>query len=203
MFVPEGKKTLNSQTMHKKLLSIVLLLATAAGVAAAQDGQRYGIKSGILTQRSEMGETTVYFDDYGAREAQQMKMNFMGMETEMTILRKDGKVYMINTTEKQVQEMPAGGMGGADINFLALTDAVKSANKIKEAGKETILGRECTKYTMESSQMGMTMAQTVWVWKGITLKSLTDGGQFQFGNEAVKLEENAEIPASVFEIPKF
>ena len=189
--------------MHKKFLTLILLLATAAGVATAQNGQRYGIKSGILTQKSEMGETTVYFDNYGALEAQKMKMNFMGNEMDMTILRKDGKTYMINASEKQVQEMPDGGMGGNSINFLNLTDADWTANKIKEAGKETILGKECTKYTMEASQMGMTMTQTVWVWQGIALKTLTDGGQFTFGNEAVKLEENVEIPASVFEIPKF
>ena len=189
--------------MHKKFLTLILLLATAAGVATAQNGQRYGIKSGILTQKSEMGETTVYFDNYGALEAQKMKMNFMGNEMDMTILRKDGKTYMINASEKQVQEMPDGGMGGNSINFLNLTDADRTANKIKETGKETILGKECTKYTMEASQMGMTMTQTVWVWQGIALKTLTDGGQFTFGNEAVKLEENVEIPASVFEIPKF
>ncbi len=193
----------NLKTMHKKFLTLILLLATAAGVATAQNGQRYGIKSGILTQKSEMGETTVYFDNYGALEAQKMKMNFMGNEMDMTILRKDGKTYMINASEKQVQEMPDGGMGGNSINFLNLTDADRAANKIKEAGKETILGKECTKYTMEASQMGMTMTQTVWVWQGIALKTLTDGGQFTFGNEAVKLEENVEIPASVFEIPKF
>ena len=185
--------------MKTKFICVALLLAAAAGVAMGQDGKRYGIKSGILTQTSEMGETTVYF----AVEAQKMKMDFMGNAMEMTILRKDGKTYMINAAEKQVQEMPAGGMGGADINFLNLTDQVKAANKIKEAGKETILGRECTKYTMESSQMGMTMSQTVWVWNGIVLKSLTDGGQFQFGNTATKLEENANIPASTFDIPKF
>ena len=189
--------------MKRKIITLFLLLATAAGVAMAQDGQRYGVKSGILTQKSEMGETTIYFDNYGALEAQKMKMNFMGNEMDMTILRKDGKTYMINASEKQVQEMPDGGMGGNSINFLNLTDAVKSANKIKEVGKETILGKECTKYTMEASQMGMTMTQTVWVWEGIAFKTLTDGGQFTFGNEAVKFEENVEIPASVFEIPKF
>ena len=149
--------------MKRKIITLFLLLATAAGVATAQDGHRYGIKSGIVTMKSEMGETTVYFDNYGALEAQKMKMNFMGMNTEMTIIRKDGK-----------------------------TDMVK-----------TILGRECTKYTMESSQMGMTMKQTVWVWKGIALKTLSDGGQFQFGNEATKIEENASIPASTFDVPKF
>lgn len=188
--------------MNKKIITLVLLLASAAGVAMAQN--RYGIKSGILTQKSEMGETTIYFDNYGALEAQKMNMNFMGNAMEMTIIRKDGKTWMVNQTEKQVQEMPAGGgMGGSDINFLNLTDAVKSANKIKEAGKEKILGKECTKYTLTSSQMGMDMNQTVWVWQGIVLKSLTDGGQFQFGNEATKLEENVAIPASTFEVPKF
>ena len=202
MFASENETTKYHFTMHKKLISLVLLLASVAGVASAQN--RYGIKSGILTQKSEMGETTIYFDNYGALEAQKMKMNFMGNEMEMSIIRKDGKTYMVNVAEKQVQEMPAGGMmGGSDINFLNLTDAVKSANKIKEAGKETILGKECTKYTMEAEQMGMAMSQTVWVWNGITLKSLTDGGQFQFGNEAVKFEENATIPASTFDIPKF
>ena len=202
MFASYNETTKTIFTMHKKLISLVLLLASVAGVASAQN--RYGIKSGILTQKSEMGETTIYFDNYGALEAQKMKMNFMGNEMEMSIIRKDGKTYMVNVAEKQVQEMPAGGMmGGSDINFLNLTDAVKSANKIKEAGKETILGKECTKYTMEAEQMGMTMSQTVWVWNGIALKSLTDGGQFQFGNEAVKFEENATIPASTFDIPKF
>ena len=123
-------------------------------------------------------------------------------------------------------DMPIIGYGGRTVNTLrlwsakavedfnfadfndgsyarAVPDKVKAENKIKEAGKETVLGRECTKYTMESSQMGMTMSQTVWVWNGIVLKSLTDGGQFQFGNTATKLEENATIPASTFDIPKF
>jgi len=186
--------------MKKTLMTFALLLAAAAGVAMAQDGHRYGIKSGILTQKSEMGETTVWFDNYGALEAQKMKMSMFGQETEMTVIRKDGKTYMVNAAEKQVQEMPAQG---ADINFLNLTDAVKSQYKVKEAGKEKVLDRECTKYTLTMDQMGMSMNQTVWIWKGIALKSFTDGGQFQFGNEAVKFEENAEIPASVFEIPKF
>ena len=198
MFAGVSKKLLNAKKMNRKFLTLILLLASMAGVATAQN--RYGVKSGIITQQSQMGETTIYFDNYGALEAQKMKMDFMGSAMEMCIIRKDGKTWMVNYSEKQVQEMPAQG---ADVNFLNLTDAVKSQYKIKEAGKEKVLGRECTKYTMTMDQMGMSMEQTVWVWNGITLKSLTDGGQFQFGNEAVKFEENVEVPASVFEIPKF
>ena len=74
--------------MKTKFICVALLLAAAAGVAMGQDGKRYGIKSGILTQKSEMGETTVYFDNYGAVEAQKMKMDFMG--NAMEILQEGG-----------------------------------------------------------------------------------------------------------------
>lgn len=186
--------------MKKNFLLLALLLTASVGAASAQEAPRYGVKSGIITMESQMGTTTVYFDDFGALEAQKMKMSGFGADMEMTILRRDGKTYMINATEKQVQEMPAMG---ADVNYLKLTDKDKSSYKIKELGKETVLDRECTKYSMETSQMGMSATQTVWVWNGITLKSLTDAGEFQFGSTAVKFEENAEIPASTFDIPKF
>ena len=187
----------------KKYMTVCAALLVAVVALGQAPEKRYGVKSAtvkvVTNMMDQKVESVSYFDDFGAKELTVMEM--MGMK--MTQLSRDGKMYIINSEQKQVQEMPAGGMGGADINFLNLTDQVKAANKIKEAGKETILGRECTKYTMESSQMGMTMSQTVWVWNGIVLKSLTDGGQFQFGNTATKLEENANIPASTFDIPKF
>lgn len=187
----------------KKFFLFAALLLSAAWLANAQDAKRYEIKSGIITMESDMGATTIYFDNYGAVEAQKMKMSMFGADTEMTILSKDGKTFMINAAEKQVQEMPAGGMGGATINFLKLDDKTKADYKIKEEGKEKILGRDCTKYSMEVSQMGQTVKQTVWVWKGIALKTSTDAGQFQFGNTATKIEENAAIPAGTFDVPKF
>ena len=183
----------------KKIVMFVALLLVAGMAAFAQDAKRYEIKSGIITMTSEMGSSTIYFDNYGAVQAQ--KMNMMG--NEMIILNKDGKTYMINPGEKQVQEMPGGGMGGPTINFLALTDKVKADNKIQELGKEKVLDRECTKYSIETSMMGQTMKQTVWVWKGITLKTAMDGGQFSFENAASKFEENAKMPEGIFEVPKY
>lgn len=182
-----------------KKLSMFLAFLLVAVLAANAQEKRYDVKSGIVTMESEMGATTLYFDNYGAVQAQ--KMNMMGMD--MTILNKDGKTYMINPGEKQVQEMPEGGMGGNTINFLNLTDKVKADNKIKELGKEKVLGRECTKYSIEMNMMGQTMQQTVWVYKGITLKTFMDGGQFQMENTATKFEENATIPAGTFDVPKF
>ena len=168
-------------------------------VAATAFGQnRYGIKSGSYkTEMDMMGQTitnTTYFDDFGAKEV--TSMNMMGME--MTTLMKDGKTYMINKGEKSVQEMPAR----ESINYLNLTDEVVAKNKIKETGKETVSGKECTVYTAEISQMGQTAKATVSVWNGFAMKSVIDAGGFAISQKIVEITEGP-VDAALFEVPKF
>ena len=177
------------------LCAVLLVAATAM----AQDGAKvYGIKSGtIKTEMDMMGQTitnTTYFDDYGAKQATSMSM--MGME--MTQISKDGKMYMINKGEKSVQEMP----GRESINYLNLTDEVIAKNKIKEIGKETVAGKECTIYTAEISQMGQTAKATVSVWNGLVMKSSIDMGGFAMTQKVVEVNEGP-VDAALFEIPKF
>ena len=87
----------------KKILTLCAVLLVAATTFA--QAPRYGIKSGTYkTEMDMMGQTitnTVYFDDFGAKEATSMSM--MGME--MTQINKDGKMYLVNKGEKSVQEM--------------------------------------------------------------------------------------------------
>ena len=87
----------------KKIFTFCAVLLVAATTFA--QAPRYGIKSGTYkTEMDMMGQTitnTVYFDDYGAKEATSMSM--MGME--MTQINKDGKMYLVNKGEKSVQEM--------------------------------------------------------------------------------------------------
>ena len=182
----------------KKIFAFCAVLLVAA-TAMAQDGAKvYGIKSGtIKTEMDMMGQTitnTTYFDDYGAKQATSMSM--MGME--MTQISKDGKMYMINKGEKSVQEMPAQ----QSINYLNLTDEVIAKNKIKEIGKETVAGKECTVYTAEISQMGQTAKATVSVWNGIAMKSVIDAGGFSITQKVVEVKEGP-VDAAMFEIPKF
>ena len=177
-------------------LCAVLLVAVTA---MAQDGaKRYGIKSGSFkTEMDMMGQTitqTTYFDDYGAKQA--TAMNMMGME--MTQILKDGKNYLVNKGEKSVQEMP----GQENVNFLNLTDEVIAKNKIKEVGKETVAGKECTNYTLEMSQMGQTAKATVSVWNGIPMKTNIDAGGFNIVTKVVEVKEGP-VDAALFEIPKF
>ena len=179
----------------KKILSICAVLLVAV---TAMGQNRYGIKSGSYkTEMDMMGQVitnTTYFDDYGAKQATSMSM--MGME--MTQINKDGKMYLVNKGEKSVQEMPAQ----QSINYLNLTDEVIAKNKIKETGKETVAGKECTVYTAEISQMGQTAKATVSVWNGIAMKSVIDAGGFGITQKVVEVTEGP-VDAALFEVPKF
>ena len=182
----------------KKIFTICAVMLVAVAAMAQDGAKRYGIKSGSYkTEMDMMGQVitnTTYFDDYGAKEVTSISM--MGME--MSQLRKDGKMYMINKGEKSVQEMPAQ----ESINYLNLTDEVIAKNKIKETGKETVAGKECTVYTAEISQMGQTAKATVSVWNGIAMKSVIDAGGFGITQKVVEVTEGP-VDAALFEVPKF
>ena len=183
----------------KKIFSLCAVLLVAVAAMAQNGTKYYGIKSGtIKVEMDMMGQTipsTIYFDDYGAKQA--TSINMMGME--MTQINKDGKMYLVNKGEKSVQEMP---QQQEQINYLNLTDEIKAKYKIKEVGKETVAGKECTTYTVEVSQMGQTVKTTVSVWNGIAMKTVADAGGFSMSQKVTEVKE-APVDAAIFEIPKF
>jgi hypothetical protein len=154
--------------------------------------------------------TEYYFDNYGLKTAQvQEGGGMMGMGQEgktRTITDKDGATIRINDEAKTATKFPAGGpMGGfgggrAQINWNNLTDQVKKDNNIKELGKETIAGKECTKYSMTTEGFQGPQEQTVWIYKGIQLKNEMSSDFGTFGSTCKKFEEK-DVPASMFEVP--
>jgi len=72
---------------------------------------------------------------------------------------------------------------------------------VKELGKETVAGKDCTKYEVTVFMMGQPQKQTVWVYKGITLKSASSSDFGDMVQTATKIQENVEIPASMFVLP--
>ena len=140
-------------------------------------------------------EQKIYFDDYGAKQA--TVSNFGGRDSRTIVV--DGKNVMINDEEKTAMQMPM--MGAQErVNFCNLTDKEIKKYKVQELGKETVAGKECTKYSVTLFMMGQPQKQTVWVYKGITLKS-TSNSDFAMNQTATKLEENVEVPASMFTVP--
>ena len=187
----------------KKILLIAALCAL--GICAQAQEKLYEVKSGIVTMEVDMmGRKIVreiHFDDYGAKQATISEMRGQKMRG----VEVDGEMLMINDAEKTAMKMPAMGMGGGSnerINFLNTDPKYIKKNKIKVLGSETFLDRECTKYSVALFMMGQVVKQTVWVYKGITLKSsiATDFGEMV--QVATKLEEDVEIPAATFEVPE-
>ena len=183
----------------KYLTTLRSMLLMASTWMMAQDAsKKFGIKSGTITTVSEvMGqkiESKGYFEDYG--NLQSSKANTFGME--ITTILRDGKTYMVNHSAKQVQEMPVQ----ESINYLDLTDEVIAKYKIKEAGTDTVSGKECVKYTLEVSQMGQTAKLTVSVWNGIPMKTISSAGGMNVTATVTEVTEE-EVDASLFEVPTF
>ena len=162
----------------------------------------YEVKSGIVTMEMDMmGRKVVqeiYFDDYGAKQA--TIMEFQGKK--MRAIDVKGENVMIDDENKTATKMPAMGMTNEKINFLDKSEKNIRKNKIKELGTETVAGKECTKYSVAVFVMGQVLKQTVWVYKGITLKSSISTDFGEMGMAATKLVEDVEIPAKTFEVPE-
>ena len=200
--------------MKKMFLAAALMAVVSLANAQAPADAPYGVKSGVYTMSMAFGDnemvTEYYFDNYGLKTAQVSEGGFgmMGGGQQgktRTITAKDGSQIQINDEAKTATKMPSfGGMGfgggRAQINWNKLTDEVKKANNIKELGKETIAGKECTKYSMTTEGFQGPQEQTVWIYKGIQLKNEMSSDFGTFGATCKKFEEK-DVPASMFEVP--
>ena len=182
----------------KKML-IFAVLAAAFCVGAQAQEKLYEVKSGIVTMEMDMmGQTMtqeIYFDDFGAKQA--TVSNFGGNKMRMLVI--DGSNVMVSDDQKTATKMPM--MGAQErVNFCNLTEKESKKYKGQELGKETVAGKECTKYSVTLMMMGQPQKETVWVYKGISLKTTTNS-DFGGNQTATKIQENVEIPASMFTVP--
>lgn len=184
--------------MKRFIVCCLSLLAATTLMLGQNASKKFEIKSGRFTLVSEvMGqkvESKNYFDDYGNLQAS--VTSAFGME--LTTISRDGKTYMVNAAAKQVQEMPVQ----ESVNYLDLTDEVVAKYKIKEVGNETVVGKECVKYTMEVSQMGQTAYITVSVWQGIPMKTVTSVSGTDVAATITEIVEEP-VDAALFTVPSF
>ena len=184
-----------------KRLVILAILAAAFCVGAQAQEKLYTVKSGIVTMEMDMmGQKVtqeVYFDDYGAKQA--TVGNFGGRKSRNIVV--DGSTVMVNDDEKTAMKMPMMGQQER-VNFSNLDEKAIKKYKVKELGTETVAGKECKKYEVTLFMMGQPQKQTVCVYKGITLKSESKSDFGSMNQVATKIQENVEIPASMFVLPE-
>ena len=183
-----------------KRLVILAVLAAAFCVGAQAQEKLYTVKSGIVTMEMDMmGQKVVqeiYFDDYGVKQA--TLSDFGGRKSRNIVV--DGATVMVNDEEKTAMKMPMMGQRET-VNFSNLDEKAIKKYKVKELGTETVAGKECKKYEVTLFMMGQPQKQTVWVYKGITLKSSSSSDFGDMTQTATKIQEDVEIPASMFTLP--
>lgn len=170
--------------------------------------KKYTVKSGIIEMTTDMmGEQkqTIYFDDYGAREATYttISMEMMGQKINSSSVKIDADGWTSEfdpdaKTGKKYRSigMPAGG--APTMNFSELTDKMKEDYKYKELETKQIAGKEAKGMSMEMSGMKM----KTWVWEGIPLYSEVDMGMKKpMILKVTSLQTDVPVPADKFTVP--
>lgn len=183
---------------------------TSADASAAGEAKgKYSVKSGIVTFESEaMGmkmPVTLYFDDYGKKECEEvtMEMEMMGtkVESRNATITKDGFVYTVDLVNKTGNKMKqvASAADLKSMDFSNMTDEFLKSMHMKKEGTETICGKTCDVFSIDNPDMKM--KGTIAVWNSIAMKMNVDMGGLVVTRNATKFEENASVPADKFDIP--
>lgn len=172
--------------------------------------KRYEIKSGIIETETSgtmnSGTETIYFDDYGQREAKYTTttvsvpgMNIKQTSNQLTII--DGNwMYSIDLDKKTGYKMKppmleelAKGQSTDDLAKVGKEMLEQMGGK--KIGEEKILGKTAEIWEMAS------MGTKIWVWKGITLKTETNMMGMEIKQSAIRLETNIPVSNTKFKIP--
>ena len=186
--------------MKTKLLFAVVALFAVSALSAQE--ARYEIKSGIIKRTIEWGdrqsESVQYFDDYGKIESFSSSFQRDGETSNML------RIVQGKTTTSLFMERKSGSKFTREdepINYLNLTQAVKDKYKVKEIGDETIAGKPCKKYSIVRIIRDQESPATVWVWKGIVLKTTSTFGEYSSIDIATDIQENVAVDKKYFTIP--
>ena len=191
--------------MNKKILSIIVVAVLCAATVAQE--KRYGIERAIIKKSSEMmGQkvtTILYIDEYGVKELSEMTIEMQGQKLTQITLIKDGYAYNANLTFNQGAKIKLDNVEDLNsLNFLNLNAELKQKYQIVEKGAEELLGRKCDVYEMTYTEQGMSVKSTVWIWKGIPLKTMMSVMGNSIVDEVTEILEGVKIDKEKFEIPK-
>jgi hypothetical protein len=176
----------------------------------SESDRRYEIRSGMIEMKMSMLDAmlTVYWDDYGQRQAQYVSVEIMGMKSEQVDIYEDGYTTSYNlmdsTGQRRKSPPPSfGPSGSGDMpDFSKVTPEMKEMYGLEEIGTRDILGKTATGY-----KVGKAAAQgelQVWVWEGVPLYMEMGMGPDQVMTlEATNIETDIDVPEDKFQVPDF
>lgn len=197
---------MNIRSLFTFALSSSFLIASGTASSQSLAGvKRYLVKSGIVEYTlsgTRKGTETIYFDNWGMREAKHTKaeMSMMGItQTQNTLGIIDGAyTYNIDLDTKTGTKMETPMLKELAANTKDLTEAgekmMKNMGGVK-IGTEVILGKSCDVWEIKN------MKSKTWVWKGVPLKTHVNMPSMEMTIMATKIDEGASIAADKFAIP--
>jgi len=191
------------------IATVVLSLATVitSDFLGEESFKRYQIESGIIEYSlsgNRKGTEIVYFDDWGRREAKYSKteLSMMGItQKSNTLTLLDGVwIYNINLDGKTGTKMSNSMLkdlseSSSDKDLTEVGEEMMVRMGGKKIGTEEIQGKMCDVWEIKN------MNTKTWVWKGVTLKTVTKMAGIETLSTAVRFEANAKVPEEKFAIP--
>lgn len=209
-------------TMKKYLLPILITILSfsllSCGDNASEDGadgnsktlkeRRYSIRSAIVEydiSGSQEGSKTIYFDDWGMRQAEESNTTITVGEFSKTANLLSITVgewqYTINQDTKtgtksksQLLEIKEELEGQKYFGELGEQMLIKMGGQ--KIGEERFMDKDCVVYNFKNLRM------KAWYWNWILLKSETSSGPVNITVTARSLKENVSIPKEVFAVPE-
>jgi hypothetical protein len=174
---------------------------------------RYGIKSGILRARTllpalgSIGETTIWFDDYGTLERNETVVNVQTGPNVFQTARyisiiKGDTLYNVFGDDGVVRRMSLSASESESarrLEFCRYGDSSLKAAGIVRRGTDTILGRSCDVFIVRDAKQKST--GTYHVWKCFPLQIDVQFKESRMQMTPISLEEGVECPPSMFAIP--
>lgn len=168
------------------------------------------IESGILQMVSTAPihgsdvERVIYFDDYGRKKRTEtttiIRVNDQRVTTTQIAIDVDGYSYKYDPEKKFGNKSKISkGFNPTQIDFTRLDRMTMEDFGIKAEGTETVAGKECVVYTINYPAMNFKGRYAV--WNNLPLREASGTADFNYEYIATKLEENAIVPPSMFEVP--
>jgi len=194
-------------------LSGIVLVSCGSGSSSGTSSQtRYEVKSGEVSYRldgMQQGYETLYFDQWGAREARYTKVTLRlgtGMERKIDrfILTDKEWVYTIDFLEKTGTKTrnPAYDKKQADTNLDVRDLSRINTQKLyklggRKVGQDQVADLPCEVWEVKR------LAAKFWIWKQVVLKRQPKiKTERTIIREAVRVSTGNPIPADKFALPK-
>lgn len=191
------------KTMIILTLSAVVVALLSFPLQA--QSKKYGIKSGVVTfeETTTMGKMkiegkqVIYFDEYGLKECRDTYESGVLKETFLS----DGhNLYTINHAEKTAFSRGQASRG-TELRFdwnEEVSAKDKREGKARKLPNMIVAGKDCESFELITASGKTVLAG----WNHVCLMIELTGPKMRKVSKAIKIEENASVPAEKFRVPR-